>query len=71
MTTLEPKSTFLLIQLILWKPDRIGQILSGKVSNIGTKTKHMSKEKKEDRIIYASKPRNFFFFFFFLNRTIA
>ena len=42
--TLKPKSTFLLSQLVVRKPDRNGQILSGKVSNIGSKAKHMSKE---------------------------
>ena len=47
MTTLEPKSISLLSQLILIEPDRNGQILAGKVSNIGPKIKHMSKEKGE------------------------
>ena len=56
MTTLEPKSTSLFSQLILRKPDGNGQYLSGKVSNIGPKTLHMSKEK-ENRVIYASKSR--------------
>ena len=45
MTTLESKSTSLLSELILRKPDRNGQNLSEKVSNIGPKTLHMSKEK--------------------------
>ena len=44
MTTLVPKSISLLSQLILKEPDRNGQIPSGKVSNIGPKIKHMSKE---------------------------
>ena len=43
MTTLEPKSTSLLSRLILREPDRNGQIPSGKVSNIGPKSKHMLK----------------------------
>ena len=46
MTTLEPKSISLFSQLILKEPDRIGQILSGKVSNIGPKIKQMSKKKR-------------------------
>ena len=46
MTTLEPKSISLLSQLILKEPDRKSLILSGKVSNIGPKIKHMSKEKE-------------------------
>ena len=69
MTTLESKSTSLLSQLILRKPDRNGQNLLGKVSNIGPKTLHMSKEK-ENRVIYASKsrknPENHFNYFYML-----
>ena len=45
MTTLEPKSTSLISKLILRKPDRNGQIISRKVSNIGPKAIHMSKDK--------------------------
>ena len=47
MTTLESKSTSLLSQLMLRKPDRNCLNLSGKVSNVGPKTLEMSKEKGE------------------------
>ena len=39
------------------KTDRNSQNLSGKVANIGPKTLHMSMEKRENRVIYASKSR--------------
>ena len=75
MTNLEPKSTSLLSQLILRKPDRNGQNLSGKVSNIGPNTLYMSKEKGEQGnlcIKIKKNPENSFLLFFIcLNLMIS
>ena len=46
-----------LSQLTLKEPDRNGQVLSGKVSDIGPKNQTCFKGKRENRVIYAQKSR--------------